>query len=121
MNLTVLCDLFKGPWSQEATQIACLKISESLPMQIMKKKPKPGRGGRGGGRPITKTEPVDSFFSFFAPPQVPEDEEDNDLEEADLEALQSALEEDYELGYAPLTSACQKYSTTLELPRGGPE
>ena len=68
-------------------------------VQILKKKPKPGRGGRGNARPITKTEPVDSFFSFFAPPKVPEDGDDDDLEEADIEALQSALEEDYELGY----------------------
>ena len=75
-------------------------------LQILKKKPKPGRGGRGNARPITKTETVDSLFSFFAPPKVPEDEEDNDLEEADLEALQSALEEDYELGYTLLTPAC---------------
>lgn len=68
----------------------------------MKKKPKPGRAGRGNARPITKTEPVDSFFSFFSPPKVPEDEDDNELEEEDIEALQSALEEDYELGWATL-------------------
>lgn len=62
----------------------------------MKKKAKPGKGGRGNAKPIIKTEPVESFFSFFSPPKVPED--DDDLPEEDLEALQAALEEDYELG-----------------------
>lgn len=60
----------------------------------MKKKAKPGRGGKGNAKPITKTEPVDSFFSFFSPPEVPDDDDDD----VDVEALQAGLEEDYELG-----------------------
>lgn len=34
----------------------------------MKKKPK--KGAKPDAKPITKTEPVDSFFNFFNPPQV---------------------------------------------------
>lgn len=44
----------------------------------MKKKAKPGKGGKAS-KPITKTEPVASFFSFFSPPKVPE-VGDDDLE-----------------------------------------
>lgn len=62
----------------------------------MKKKPKPGRGGKTNAKPITKTEPVDSFFSFFSPPEVPEEEDE--LDEEEIEELQTALEQDYELG-----------------------
>lgn len=63
----------------------------------MKKKAKPGKGGRNS-KPITKTEPVASFFSFFSPPKVPE--EDEEVEQEDMEQLQGALEEDYEIGSA---------------------
>lgn len=63
---------------------------------MMKKKPKPGRGGKTNTKLITKTEPVNSFFSFFSPPDIPEDDED--MDEEDLEALQATVEEDYELG-----------------------
>lgn len=62
----------------------------------MKKKVKAGRGGKTPARPVTKTEAVDSFFQFFSPPQIPEGSEDIDADE--LESLQTALEEDYELG-----------------------
>jgi hypothetical protein len=34
----------------------------------MKKKPK--KGARPDAKPQTKLEPVESFFSFFSPPQV---------------------------------------------------
>ena len=35
----------------------------------MRKKPQ-GRGRGRGGAPVTKLEPVDSFFNFFSPPKV---------------------------------------------------
>ncbi len=34
-----------------------------------------GGGGGGGGRSVTSEEPCESFFNFFNPVQVPEDEE----------------------------------------------
>jgi hypothetical protein len=37
-------------------------------VQVMKKKPK--KGAKPDAKPLTKTEPVDSFFNFFNPPQV---------------------------------------------------
>jgi hypothetical protein len=37
----------------------------------MRKKAKPGKGGRGAApKMLTKIEPVPSFFNFFSPPQV---------------------------------------------------
>lgn len=39
--------------------------------QVMRKKAKPGKGGRGAApKMLTKIEPVPSFFNFFSPPQV---------------------------------------------------
>jgi len=53
-----------------------------------------GRGKRGGGAPKTVTvlEPCESFFNFFDPEAMLEDE---DMEEEDLEGM---LENDYEVG-----------------------
>ena len=39
---------------------------------MMKKKPKKGALNT---KPVTKTEQCDSFFNFFNPPQVPEDDD----------------------------------------------
>ena len=63
----------------------------------MKKKAKPVKG-KPAGRMLTKTEPCASFFSFFSPPAVPEDP--NEVDEDEMEELQHAMEEDYELGCA---------------------
>jgi nucleosome assembly protein 1-like 1 len=71
------------------------KSGKNVTVKVMKKKPKPGKGGKAS-KPITKTEPVASFFSFFSPPKVPEGDEE--LDEDDMEQLQAALEEDYEIG-----------------------
>jgi len=75
------------------------KAGKDPTVKILKKKPKPGRkpGGASSGKPMTKIEKTESFFNFFCPPAVPE-EGDDDLDEEEVEALQEALEEDYELG-----------------------
>ncbi|XP_076943918.1 nucleosome assembly protein 1;2-like [Bidens hawaiensis] len=49
-----------------------------LTQKILKKKPKKESKN---AKPITKTEKCESFFNFFSPPQVPDDEEDIDEEE----------------------------------------
>lgn len=46
-----------------------------LTQKILKKKPKKGSKN---AKPITKTEICESFFNFFSPPQVPEDEDELD-------------------------------------------
>lgn len=46
-----------------------------MTQKLLKKKP---RKGSKNAKPITKTENCESFFNFFNPPQVPEDEEDID-------------------------------------------
>lgn len=46
-----------------------------LTQKILKKKPKKGAKN---AKPITKTEDCESFFNFFNPPQVPDDDEDID-------------------------------------------
>ncbi len=60
----------------------------------MKKKPK--KGAKPGTKPATKLEPVDSFFSFFSPPEVPPP--GTQLSEDQVEDLQQHMEEDYEIG-----------------------
>ncbi|KAK9834585.1 hypothetical protein WJX74_005210 [Apatococcus lobatus] len=63
--------------------------------KLVRKKAK-GRGGKGGGQAAMKYEPVESFFNFFSPPAVPQGDEEPDDEA--MEALQAAMEEDYEIG-----------------------
>ncbi|KAK4373089.1 hypothetical protein RND71_008473 [Anisodus tanguticus] len=64
-----------------------------LTQKILKKKPKKGSKN---AKPITKTEQCESFFNFFSPPHVPEDEEDIDEDAA--EELQNLMEQDYDVG-----------------------
>ncbi|KAK1358473.1 Nucleosome assembly protein 12 [Heracleum sosnowskyi] len=64
-----------------------------LTQKILKKKL---RKGSKNAKPITKTEDCESFFNFFSPPEVPEDDEDVDDEVAD--ELQNQMEQDYDIG-----------------------
>ncbi|GLJ05668.1 hypothetical protein SUGI_0022710 [Cryptomeria japonica] len=64
-----------------------------LTKKLMKKKPKKGAKNV---KPVTKTEQCESFFNFFDPPQVPEDDENIDEETA--EQLQDLMEQDYDIG-----------------------
>ncbi|RCV20672.1 hypothetical protein SEVIR_4G072900v4 [Setaria viridis] len=66
---------------------------KNLTQKILKKKPKKGSKN---AKPITKTEVCESFFNFFNPPEVPDDEEDIDEETAD--ELQGQMEHDYDIG-----------------------
>jgi len=60
---------------------------------VVKKKQK--HKGKGITRTVTKTVQNDSFFNFFSPPQVPEGENEDDMDE-DMEALLAA---DFEIGH----------------------
>ncbi|XP_049399038.1 nucleosome assembly protein 1;2 isoform X1 [Solanum stenotomum] len=64
-----------------------------LTQKILKKKPKKGSKN---AKPIMKTEQCESFFNFFSPPQVPED--DVDIDEDGAEELQGLMEQDYDIG-----------------------
>ncbi|URE47651.1 NAP domain containing protein [Musa troglodytarum] len=64
-----------------------------LTQKILKKKPKKGSKN---AKPITKTEDCESFFNFFNPPQVPDD--DADIDEETAEELQGQMEVDYDIG-----------------------
>ncbi|KDO48190.1 hypothetical protein CISIN_1g017359mg [Citrus sinensis] len=64
-----------------------------LTQKLLKKKPKKGSKN---AKPITKTEECESFFNFFNPPQVPEDDED--IDEDTAEELQNQMEQDYDIG-----------------------
>ena len=52
--------------------------------------------GSKNTKPITKTETCESFFNFFSPPQVPDDDEE--IEEEAAEQLQDLMEQDYDIG-----------------------
>jgi len=64
-----------------------------LTQKVLKKKP---RKGSKNTKPITKTEDCDSFFNFFSPPQVPDDDEE--IDEDTAEQLQNQMEQDYDIG-----------------------
>ncbi|KDP33863.1 hypothetical protein JCGZ_07434 [Jatropha curcas] len=66
---------------------------KTLTQKLLKKKPKKGSKN---AKPITKTEDCESFFNFFNPPQVPEDDED--IDEDTAEELQNQMEQDYDVG-----------------------
>lgn len=67
------------------------KKGKNITQKVVKKKQK--HKGRGQTRIVTKTVKADSFFNFFDPPEVPDDEEEMD---EDTEALLSA---DFEIGH----------------------
>ena len=52
-----------------------------MTQKVLKKKP---RKGSKNTKPITKTEDCDSFFNFFSPPQVPDDDEEIDEDTVSL-------------------------------------
>ncbi|KAL5569959.1 hypothetical protein UlMin_026534 [Ulmus minor] len=60
--------------------------SKCLTQKLLKKKPKKGSKN---SKPITKTKNCESFFNFFNPPQVPEEDEDID---------EDVIEQDYDIG-----------------------
>ncbi|XP_020585057.1 nucleosome assembly protein 1;1-like isoform X2 [Phalaenopsis equestris] len=64
-----------------------------LTQKVLKKKPKKGSKKT---KPVTKTEVCESFFNFFSPPKVPED--DDELDEDTAEQLQDQMEQDYDIG-----------------------
>lgn len=45
---------------------------KNLTQKVLKKKPKKGAKNT---KPVTKTEQCESFFNFFNPPQVPDDDD----------------------------------------------
>jgi nucleosome assembly protein 1-like 1 len=65
---------------------------KNLTQKVMKKKPKKGAKNT---KPVTKTEQCESFFNFFTPPQVPEDD---DIDQDTAEQLQDSMEQDYDIG-----------------------
>ncbi|KAL6749821.1 nucleosome assembly protein [Haematococcus lacustris] len=70
------------------------KAGKDVTIKIMKKKPK--KGAKPDAKPQIKTEKVDSFFNFFSPPEVPQ--EDEEMEEEAMDELQATIEADYEVG-----------------------
>ncbi|KAH7302150.1 hypothetical protein KP509_23G058600 [Ceratopteris richardii] len=66
---------------------------KNLTQKVLRKKPKKGAKNP---KPITKTECCESFFNFFNPPEVPDDNEDIDQDTA--EQLQDIMEQDYDIG-----------------------
>ncbi|CAH1427699.1 unnamed protein product [Lactuca virosa] len=67
---------------------------KNLTQKVLRKKAK--KGSRSPKPPITKTEDCESFFNFFNPPQIPDDEDDMDEDTA--EQLQNQMEHDYDIG-----------------------
>eukprot|EP00824_Muranothrix_gubernata_P026411 TRINITY_DN925_c0_g1_i2.p1 TRINITY_DN925_c0_g1~~TRINITY_DN925_c0_g1_i2.p1 ORF type:complete len:454 (-),score=143.83 TRINITY_DN925_c0_g1_i2:47-1387(-) len=71
------------------------KPGKNLTVKLLKKKQR-GKGSKHT-RTVTKEEPCDSFFNFFYPPEVPDD--DAELDDDEHEALQDMMEADYDIGF----------------------
>jgi nucleosome assembly protein 1-like 1 len=73
------------------------KAGKNVTVKVMKKKPR--RGAPPTAKPQTKTEPVDSFFTFFSPPEIPQTAEAVEALDPDaVEALREEVEADFEVG-----------------------
>ncbi|KAI7838698.1 hypothetical protein COHA_007497 [Chlorella ohadii] len=71
------------------------KSGKDVTVKVMKKKPKPG--AKSSGKPQTKTEPIESFFRWFTEvPEIPEDE-DAELTQEEMEALEEDMQSDFEV------------------------
>lgn len=66
---------------------------KSLTEKVMRRKTKKGAKS---GKTFTKIEHCASFFNFFRPPKIPEDDEE--LDDDIAEDLQDLLEHDYDIG-----------------------
>lgn len=72
------------------------KSGKDVTVKVLKKKPKPG--AKSSGKPQTKTEPVESFFRWFTEvPEVPDDEEEAELTQEEMEALEEDMQADFEV------------------------
>ena len=71
------------------------KAGKNLTVKVLRKKPKPGAKNQ---KPVTKTEPCESFFRQFYPPEVPDEDEQENMTEEEMEELQEQMENDYEIG-----------------------
>eukprot|EP00744_Colponema_vietnamica_P000617 GILI01001077.1.p1 GENE.GILI01001077.1~~GILI01001077.1.p1 ORF type:complete len:362 (-),score=192.90 GILI01001077.1:319-1320(-) len=71
------------------------KADKCLTMKEVKKQQRNKAGNR---RTVTKQEPQESFFNFFSPPAVPEEEELEEMEQEAQMELQSLIETDFEVG-----------------------
>ena len=69
------------------------KQGKNLTVKLKKKK-KAGKKGPA----ITKTEACETFFNWFAPPKVPDEEDCEDMDEEAQEELEEAIEEDFDQG-----------------------
>jgi len=69
---------------------------KNVTVKLMKKKQKQ-KGGKGT-RTVTKQEPCESFFNFFSPPKMPDEEDETEMDEEEEDNLQNMLEADYDIG-----------------------
>lgn len=70
------------------------KAGKNTTVKVIKQKVKQKGKGKGGPKFTTKQEKRESFFNFFAPPKVPEDEDDID------DVLQALITEDFDIGFS---------------------
>merc|ERR1719466_28048 len=71
------------------------KAGKNTTVKVIKQKVKQKGKGKGGPKFVTKEEKRETFFNFFKPPKVPED----DKEEVDDER-QAQITEDFDIGFS---------------------
>lgn len=70
------------------------KAGKNTTVKVIKQKVKQKGKGKGAAKTVTKQEKRESFFNFFSPPKVPEDEEELD------DVMQAVITEDFDIGFA---------------------
>ena len=71
------------------------KPGKNLTVKVLRKKPKPGRRTKNQSR---KRNPCESFFTFFYPLEVPDEDDQGNMTEEEVEELQEQMENDYAIG-----------------------
>ncbi|KXZ54343.1 hypothetical protein GPECTOR_5g425 [Gonium pectorale] len=76
------------------------KPGRDVTVEEQKRRVKGGKGDKA--KPAFKVEqvPCDSFFTIFDPPKVPSAEDANTMSEEELEEVEDALSNDFEIGFA---------------------
>ncbi|KAI9022557.1 hypothetical protein DFJ74DRAFT_670007 [Hyaloraphidium curvatum] len=72
-----------------------IQWKEGKDLSVIVETKKQRHKGTNKTRIVKKTTPTDTFFNFFTPPVVPDEDEEED---ADMDELQEKLEADYEIG-----------------------
>ncbi|GLC42059.1 hypothetical protein PLESTB_001063600 [Pleodorina starrii] len=76
------------------------KEGRDVTVEETKRRVKGGKGDKSKPAFVVEKVPCDSFFTIFDPPKVPTEAEANKMSEEELEEVEEALANDFDIGFA---------------------